>query len=84
MEDTELAILKAIIDVNRDFGALPNFMVKSNPPDKIRLVFCNKIEPTITFGNWTCVTVTPQDFSDICQAYPELLEDMRRREFHRD
>ncbi len=79
MEDPESYFLRAIGAMKRDIGELPDFMVKGEPPDKIRLVFKSKIEPPITFGDWTVITVSPKDFGTLSQMYPGIMADYRKK-----
>ena len=74
IEDLEEFILKGMGKAQRKMGWLPNFMVKTEPPDKTRLIFKNAIEPPINFGDWTVITVSIQDFELMCEEFPRILK----------
>ena len=73
-EDLEKFILRGMDKAQRKMGWLPNFMVKTEPPDKTRLIFKNVIEPPINFGDWTVITVSIQDFELMCDEFPRILK----------
>ena len=79
MEDVEQFFLQALGKTKRQLGNLPNFLVKGDPPNKIRLGFRSKIEPPMTLGEYTIITVTPQDFAKIVQMYPQVWADMTKK-----
>ena len=69
MTDVEHPFLKALDISEEQYIELPDYLVKGDPPDKIRLSFRNKIEPPVSLGEFTVITVTPQDFVKIVQLY---------------
>jgi len=73
-EDLEKFILRGMDKAQRKMGWLLNFMVKTEPPDKTRLIFKNVIEPPIDFGDWTVITVSIQDFELMCEEFPRILK----------
>lgn len=58
MEDAEAQFLKAMGIAQRQLGRLPDFMVKTER-DRVRLALRSKLEPIITFGEWTVATISP-------------------------
>jgi len=74
-EDLEKFIVKGMAKTQQKMGWLPNFMVKTEPPDKSRLIFKNAIEPPINFGDWTVITVSIQDFELMCEEFPRILKN---------
>jgi len=54
-------------------------MVKGEPPNKIRIAFRNKIEPSINLGDFTIITVSPQDFDKMCKMLPAMWADMTKK-----
>ena len=74
VEDLEKFILRGMDKAQRKMGWLPNFMVKTEPPDKTRLIFKNVIEPPINFGDWTVITVSIQDLELMCEEFPRILK----------
>ena len=51
------------------------FLSKGFPPDKVRLAF-RCVEAPVTYGNWTAVTLSAQDFFKLAAMLPKLAEDM--------
>ncbi|MFC1938360.1 hypothetical protein ACFLWH_01725 [Chloroflexota bacterium] len=73
-EDLEQFILKGMAKAQRKMGWLPNFMVKTEPPDRTRLIFKNTIEPPISFGDLTVITVSIEEFESMCEEFPRILK----------
>jgi hypothetical protein len=78
MQDPERYFLSAVEEMQQKLGRIPDVLVKSEPLGKVRVLFRNKVEPSINFGDWTVITFTSSDFANITQILDKTLADLNK------
>lgn len=80
MEDAERIFLEGLRETKKQNEGLPDFMVYSDQPDKIRLAFCDMIEPPISREEYTIITISPQVLLKMSQMLPQISSDMAKKQ----
>lgn len=54
---------------------MPDFFVRTKG-GKVRLTFRTKLEPVLRYADWVSITVSPQDFVNMCSNMQHILADL--------
>ncbi len=80
MQDPQRYFLSAVEEMKQKLGRLPNVLVKSEPLGKVRVLFRNRVEPPLNFGDWTVLTFTANDFANMVNTLEKTMTDMENKE----
>jgi hypothetical protein len=57
-------------------GEMPDFFVRTMKEGKVRLTFRTKLEPVLRYADWVSITVSPEDFINMCHNMQRILADL--------
>ena len=63
-----------------DENGNPDFLVETDKDGRFKLWFRNRLEPPVTVGDWTLVTVSPRSFVNMVDSLLVLLREMAGEE----
>ncbi len=81
MDENKKQFLEAMKMSENTFDQLPSdawFLSRGFPPEKVRLTF-KCVEAPVTFGDWTAITLSANDFFKLATMIPKLAEDMKKK-----
>lgn len=81
MDENKRQFLEAMKVPEDTFDQLPAdawFLSRGFPPEKVRLAL-KCVEVPITFGDWTAITLSANDFFKLAAMIPKLAEDMTKK-----
>ena len=59
-------------------GKLPDLIVKGEKPNTIRIAFRTKFAPSVSFNDFTMVTMSAADFDNVCKSLPRIWDEMKK------
>jgi hypothetical protein len=78
MQEREEEFLAALGLSVQQLKGMPDFFVRTMKKGKIRLTFRSKLEPVLRYADWVSITVSPQDFVNMCHHFQAILDEVTK------
>jgi len=79
MQEREEEFLAALGLSIKQLNEMPDFFVRTMRGGKVRLTFRSKLEPVLRYADWVSITISPQDFINMCHHFQAILDDLKRK-----